>query len=133
MFLIVGSEFLVYTTNMEDLIIKVLSLQFVVLVDRIFFDSFLAHNKKQDIRRTVISQVQETWHRVSISWIGEMFKFCLVIVLAFLLSLKFRGIMSLHKLCWACSRHCENDCSLAFDYCQDREYIIPPNSHVGRI
>merc|ERR1712048_1130374 len=67
--LIVGSEFLVYTTTMEDLIIKVLSLQFILLVDRIFFDSLIAHNKKQDIRCTTILQKQDIWLRVSVSWV----------------------------------------------------------------
>jgi hypothetical protein len=121
---IVGAEFMVFTRDMENLILKALALHFIIMTDELIFESFLSPVKKDVIRKTKVVEVEGWKSRAWRSWQGELVKLVMVVLLVVSLHLFYTNELLFQDICWTCSRTCDNACSSVFEHCGKESYFF---------
>lgn len=108
-----GTQFLAMATNMGALILKIFTLQFVLTLDELLFDAFLAKQNKDRIKGSKMSNYKQAIP----GWFHELAKLLGCVVFVLISHWYFLDIQEVRRTCWDCVRDCSNDCSQAFGYC----------------
>jgi len=121
---IVGAEFMVFTRDMENLILKALALHFIIMTNVLIFESFFSPVKKDVIRKTKVVEIEGWKSRAWRSWQGEVVKLLVVVMLVVSLHLFYTNELLFQDICWKCSRTCDNACSSVFEHCTKESYFF---------
>merc|ERR1719414_387296 len=70
-----GTRHLVLSRDLFDMLFRASALHYTASIERQLFNSFLAHSKKQWVKRTSVLQERHIMFRPLISWPGEIAKF----------------------------------------------------------
>mmetsp|Transcript_61099 Transcript_61099/g.132434 ORF Transcript_61099/g.132434 Transcript_61099/m.132434 type:complete len:333 (-) Transcript_61099:76-1074(-) len=119
----VGTEFLAFTLDMETLIMKSISLFFIVTIDDLLYANFIAPSKKEVVHQWKVQQDYGRAQLFWISWRGEICKLIVTLLLMLLSHNKYSTQSKLRSHCWDCVRDCSHPCSGAFDFCSSSRGI----------
>jgi len=121
---IVGYVFLVYTSDIETVIFKALSLFFIatigdIVIKFIYSKETLGQLKNIKVRQVWPTKMKECRKSV-FPWQVEALKFALALSVIAIMYFVYMQVFIQHYLCWKCETDCTKRCSEAFKFCRAR-------------
>lgn len=108
-----GVEFLGYGMQTSDVILRIMSLKFVLTLDELVFAAFSDSDFKKELKSAKIQDKKS----VLPIWIVEILRLLMAVLFCIFCEYYFDDIMELRGACHSCVHSCGRLCSNAWDYC----------------